>query len=234
MVIHSMKKTFPLVLGGLFIALQVVLGDVLAVNVSPSMRINLIFIPIAIGGALFGPLWNGLICMAADVLGFVTAQGQGSFFPGFTVSAFLTGFAYGFFLKSPLPAFIAGALDARTDAGKSAEAGKGADVGKGDAAGARQPAGRLFLEMVRPSPISRLTTMRSLLVRTFLAAFCVTILIEMLLNTYWLSVFLGKAYLVLFLPRIVKSLIMLPIHVAVVTTIWRPIGKYIERYYYAF
>ncbi|MCL2057904.1 MAG: folate family ECF transporter S component [Oscillospiraceae bacterium] len=179
-----MRKYYVMVLCGLFVALQVVLGRMLAVDVV-FMRVSFIFLPIALGGAIFGPLWNGFICVAADLVGFLLVPGQGPFFPGFTLSAFLTGFAYGYFLKS----YIGAALS---------------------------------------PPGGPLSTKRSLVIRTFFAAFCVTMLIDAHMNTLWVSILYNKAYVFYYGTRLVKSLAMLPVHVAVFGAIWASLGKYIE------
>ena len=176
----NMKKYYIIVLCGMFIAMQVIFGRYLAVD-AVFVRISFVFIPIAIGGAIFGPLWNGIICAAADIAGFLLYPGQGPFFPGFTLSAFLSGAAYGFFLKA-----------------------------------APSAAGRL--------PLS---TTGSLLIRVSLAAFCVNILINALLNTLWIAILLDKAYTFFLIERMIKSLILLPINIAVISAIWKSLGKYI-------
>ena len=203
---NIMNKNYVVMLCGLFIALQVVLGRFLAIDLA-FLRISFIFVPIALGGAIFGPLWNGLICVAADIVGFLLVPGQGAFFPGFTLSAFLTGFAYGFFLKVSVPA---------ADTSTSRRAAVAARI--------RQ----VLNEIARPSPSTTLSGGRALLLRTLLAAFCVTILIDALLNTFWVSILFHKAYIYYFGTRFLKSLAMLPVHVAVFGVLWRSLGKYVE------
>lgn len=51
------------------------------------------------------------------------------------------------------------------------------------------------------------------LVRTIVAKLTVTIFIDLLLSTYWLSVLYGQAFLALLPLRMLKSAIMLPINV---------------------
>ena len=50
--------------------------------------------------------------------------------------------------------------------------------------------------------------------RIILTNSLVTVFINMLLNTYWLTLLYGKGYMVIFPARIVKELILLPINVA--------------------
>jgi len=187
-----MRKYYIIIMCGLLIALQVVFGRITQINLV-IVRINLVFIPIALGGAIFGPLWNGVICAAADIVNFILFP-QGPVLPGFTLSAPLTGFTYGFFLKAPLP-FLNGIVR------------NGENPGAG--------------------PLSNI---RLLIIRTSMAAFCVTLIIEQCLNTLWVSLLpeMNEAYIYYFMARLPKSLVMLPVHVILIVAIWRPIGKYIE------
>ena len=80
----------------LLIALQIVLSRFLSIS-TPVLRISLGFVPIAIAGMLFGPFSGGLVAATADFLGAILFP-IGAYFPGFTLTAFLTGAVYGFFL----------------------------------------------------------------------------------------------------------------------------------------
>jgi len=202
-----MKKYYITILCGLFIALQVVLGRWLAIDII-FMRVSLVFIPMALGGVILGPLWNGIICAAADIAGFLLVPSQGAYFPGFTVSAFLSGAAYGFFLKTPfqpLDDFLKNITKPKCNKQSST---------------------------LQQSPTNPLSSASSLAVRTFLAAFCVTIIFDAFLNTLWISIVYERAYIVYFTTRFIKSLAMLPIIVIVFGIIWRTLGKFIERNVY--
>ena len=212
-----MRKYYVMILCGLFIALQIVLGRLFAIDVV-FMRVSLLFVPVALGGAIFGPLWNGLLCAAADIIGFLLVPSQGPFFPGFTLSAFLSGFAYGFFLKYQ-----------PSETRKIIYPLSRADESSNSLMLAKRS---LFIKTLFVKTFSadnnKLSEMRSLLIRTFLAAFCVTILIDAFLNTCWVAILYEKAYTFYFGTRFIKSLAMLPVHVAVFGAIWRSLGKYIE------
>lgn len=78
---------------GLFISLEVILTRFLSIENS-IVRISFEFIPIAISAVLFGPLTAGVAAAIADVLGMLIFP-KGPYFPGFTLSAFVTGFLYG-------------------------------------------------------------------------------------------------------------------------------------------
>ena len=78
---------------GLFISLEVILTRFLSIE-NTIVRISFEFIPIAISAILFGPLTAGVAAAIADVLGMLIFP-KGPYFPGFTLSAFVTGFLYG-------------------------------------------------------------------------------------------------------------------------------------------
>ena len=85
-----------IVLLGLLAALEVVLSRFLSIN-PWNLKIGFSFVPIVIAALLFGPLPAGIMAVVADVIG-ATLFPTAAFFPGFTLSAFLTGAAFGLFL----------------------------------------------------------------------------------------------------------------------------------------
>lgn len=91
-----MKKTQIFAFSGVLIALEVILTRFFSIQ-TEIVRYGFGFIPISMSGILFGPLTAGITASLADVLGMVIAP-QGAYFPGFTLSAFITGMIYGFIL----------------------------------------------------------------------------------------------------------------------------------------
>ena len=89
-------NTKTLTLMGLLIALEIVLSRFLSIN-AWNIRIGFSFVPIAAAGMLLGPIPAGIVAAAADILG-ATLFPSGPFFPGFTLTAFLTGTLLGVFL----------------------------------------------------------------------------------------------------------------------------------------
>lgn len=79
----------------MLIALEIVLSRFLSIS-TESLRIGFGFVPMALCGILFGPIWAGVAYAAADILGAVLFSY--AFYPGITVSAFLTGLIFGAFL----------------------------------------------------------------------------------------------------------------------------------------
>ena len=54
-------------------------------------------------------------------------------------------------------------------------------------------------------------TGRALMIRTGVAVLIVTLVLQLGLNTFWLSIMLDKGYLALLPPRIMKQVIMIPV-----------------------
>lgn len=78
------------------IALDVILTRFLSIQ-TQFLRIGFGFLPIAIAGILYGPFW-GIVCGAVgDILGMIIYP-SGAFFPGFTLTAALTGAVFGWIL----------------------------------------------------------------------------------------------------------------------------------------
>ncbi len=85
----------PLVLSGVFIALTILFTYVFSIQ-TPFLRISFGFLPIAVYAVMFGPLRTACMAAVADLLGSMLFF-AGLFFPGFTLSAFISGFIYGYF-----------------------------------------------------------------------------------------------------------------------------------------
>ena len=106
----KMNRTHRLVLMAMVVAIQVILSRFLSINLW-NLKIGFSFVPIALAGMLLGPMGAGLTGMVADIIG-ATLFPSGAFFPGFTLTAFITAFGYGFFLhkKQDMPHILAAVL----------------------------------------------------------------------------------------------------------------------------
>jgi ECF transporter S component (folate family) len=91
-------NTKDLILIAFFIALEIILTRFLSIH-TPIVRIGFGFLPVAMVGILYGPLWASLAYAIGDILG-VLIFPSGPYFPGFTITALLTGFVYGYFLHN--------------------------------------------------------------------------------------------------------------------------------------
>ncbi len=83
---------------GLLIAVEIVLSRFCSIS-TPIVRIGFGFLPVVMAAMLYGPLCAGVTAATADFLGAILFP-IGAYFPGFTVTAFLTGAVYGLFLHN--------------------------------------------------------------------------------------------------------------------------------------
>ncbi len=90
---NQLKK---LVQVAVLISAEILLSRFLSISTF-NMKIGFGFLPIALAGMLYGPLWAGGAAALADLLG-ATLFPIGPYFPGFTLTAGLTGLAYGLLL----------------------------------------------------------------------------------------------------------------------------------------
>ena len=147
----------------LLIAIEVILTRFCSIQ-TPIVRIGFGFLPIAIIGMMYGPLSAGVAYAIGDLLG-VALFPTGSFFPGFTITAFLTGIVYGVFLYN------------------------------------------------KPKTWPRIIA----------AVLIVCLVINLGLDTYWLFILTGKAYMALLPTRIMKSIIMIPVQTFMIGIIWKEV-----------
>lgn len=137
----------------LLIAMEVILTRFLSVQ-TPILRISFGFLPIVLIALIYGPLYAGIGAALADIIG-ATLFPAGAFFPGFTLTAFLTGLVYGLMLYNRRKSFV----------------------------------------------------------HICIAVLTVTIVLQLGLDTLWLSIITGKGYLALLPARIIKTAIMAPVQI---------------------
>ena len=102
-------STIPII--AFLIALEIIFTRFISIN-TPIVRIGFAFVPVSLCGIMYGPLWSGAAYAVGDLLGMAIFP-TGPYFPGFTVTAFLTGLTFGIFLhgkeitwKTVLPASL--------------------------------------------------------------------------------------------------------------------------------
>ena len=147
----------------LLIAIEVILTRFCSIQ-TPIVRIGFGFLPIAIIGMMYGPLSAGVAYAIGDLLG-VALFPTGSFFPGFTLTAFLTGIVYGVFLYN------------------------------------------------KPKTWPRIIG----------AVLTVCLVINLGLDTLWLSILMGKGYIALLPTRIMKAVLMIPVQTFIIGIIWKKV-----------
>ena len=159
----------PLVFAGVFIALTILFTYVFSIQ-TPFVRLSFGFLPVAIYAAMFGPVRGGITAAAADILG-ASLFSPGAFFPGFTLSSFLSGYIYGYFLHQK----------------------------------------ELSLKHILPP---------------FLLIF---ILVDLGLNTLWLTLLYQQAAGAFFLSRLVKNIHCLPVNILLFSAVHRSLAAFLPR-----
>ncbi len=89
---NAKRITFTAVLT----ALEIILSRFLSIN-AWNIKIGFNFIPVVLAALLLGPVWAGLVAALGDIIGAILFP-IGAYFPGFTISAFMTGIIFGLFL----------------------------------------------------------------------------------------------------------------------------------------
>lgn len=95
-----MKNKFStkmLAVMSILVALEVIIARFGTIRPTQSIKISLDFIPIVAAAVLYGPVPAVIISILADVLGAFLFP-VGPYFPGFTLTAALTGLLYGLLL----------------------------------------------------------------------------------------------------------------------------------------
>jgi ECF transporter S component (folate family) len=146
---RELKNVRCITLTAMFGAISIILGS-LTIMVGDFLKIGFSFLPNEFVFYLFGPFVGAIYGAFMDILTFIVKP-TGTFFPGFTVSAILTGLIYGTIMYK------------------------------------------------RPLNIKRVIVAN--LIRI--------VFIDILLNTYWLTILIGKGFFVLLPIRALKGLIML-------------------------
>ncbi len=78
------------------IALDVILTRFLSIQ-TQFLRIGFGFLPVAVAGIAYGPFWGAVTGAVGDILGMIIYP-PAEYFPGFTLTALLTGLIFGLLL----------------------------------------------------------------------------------------------------------------------------------------
>jgi ECF transporter S component (folate family) len=90
---RSLKETRTLTIAGMLLALQVALRFIVSIDITEYIRISFSYLASAVTGALFGPFVSMLTDAISDVIKGMASAGP--FFPGYTLTAALSGMTYG-------------------------------------------------------------------------------------------------------------------------------------------
>lgn len=108
-----MKKvklnTETIVMLGILISIEIILSRFLSIS-AWNIKIGFSFLPVVAAALLLGPLQAGIVAGMGDFIGAILFP-IGAYFPGFTLTAFLTGIVFGLFLhKSQSMTRVIGAV----------------------------------------------------------------------------------------------------------------------------
>ena len=104
---RSINALETLVCLAVLTALQVVLSRFLSIQMW-NLKFGFSFIPVMLAANLYGPIGAAVVYGAGDLIGALLFP-TGTYFPGFTLTAVITGIIWGFLLKGkikPLKAII--------------------------------------------------------------------------------------------------------------------------------
>ena len=93
----ELKNLRSLVGLSMCIALGICLDLLGSIQISPTLKLSLWFMALAVTGMLYGPIGSSLAGLIIDLTVFILHP-TGPFFPGFTLTSLLTGTIFGFFL----------------------------------------------------------------------------------------------------------------------------------------
>lgn len=97
----ELKKVECLAICAMLMAITLVISS-FTVVIGPYIKIGFSFVATELAYMLFGPVVGAIFGGTADILAFILKP-TGSFFPGFTISAILSGLIYGMcFYKKPV------------------------------------------------------------------------------------------------------------------------------------
>lgn len=96
---HSKLNTTTIVVIAFLMALEIILTRFLSIQL-PIVRLGFGFLPVALMGILYGPLWAGATYALGDILGMLIFPSPFPYFPGFTLTALLVGIVYGLVLHN--------------------------------------------------------------------------------------------------------------------------------------
>lgn len=90
-------------------------------------------------------------------------------------------------------------------------------------------AGLIYGLLIYKKEINSFTN-KEFIIRVSISVILVAIIVNMGLNTLWTSITSGKAFQVLFVTRIVKQLVMIPIHIIVILFLERMLRGQFDKY----
>ena len=94
----QLKSIRMLALAGLVSAMIIVLKGMPVLLIGTTLKIQFTFLVISVGCYVYGPTMGILVGMVTDTLGFLASNFGDPYFPGYMITAMLSGLIYGLFL----------------------------------------------------------------------------------------------------------------------------------------
>lgn len=95
----ELKSVYTLTFTAMLLVIKLLLDLYnIRITISPNLRITFGFLALAMIGMFFGPVVGMAAGFISDVLGYILNSGGGAFFPGYTLTAILSGLIWGFVL----------------------------------------------------------------------------------------------------------------------------------------
>ncbi len=99
---EELKSVKCIVTIGMLLAVAVVLDGFGSIRIGDAIKINFVFLPLAMIGILFGPVCGGLAGLLVDVIGYLVNP-IGTFIPALVLISGLEGLIYGMILYNIRP-----------------------------------------------------------------------------------------------------------------------------------
>jgi len=160
-----MNKTKKMLLTALLLGSTVVLGRILSIRTT-FITIGFSFVPIMLAAIILGTKHTIFISTISDIIGALLFP-TGSYFIGFTITAFLTGLVYGLILYDK----------------------NGIKLNK-----------KFFIKLI-------------------ISTLIVSVILNGILNTFWLYILTKKATKIIAPLRIIKQFIMIPIKILTICSL---------------
>lgn len=163
------KVTLKIANIALLIALEIVLSRFLSIS-TPIVKASFSFVPLSMLAMLYGPFYAASGAAIADIMGAVLFP-IGPYFPGYTITAALTGLTYGLCLYK------------------------------------------------RPKSLLAITA----------SVLIIGLGLYLGLNTIWIQMTTGKAYMAILAPRVIKVIVMIPIKVLLIKFAWEKLCPFATK-----
>ena len=93
---HTKMSVKSISIIGILVAMEIILAR-FSIH-TWNLKIGFSFVPVVVAAIFYAPVTAGLVGAIGDIMGYILFP-VGAYFPGFTLTAFVTGMIFGFFLR---------------------------------------------------------------------------------------------------------------------------------------